>query len=306
MSADTLQLWILGLGHSGTTAFWRSFRRDDRLSCFDEPFTRSLGSCFPQNNSKKTFDEYIVRYGKTPEQFWSMYRTLSPLEELDQEFTPAQEQYLRSIFDLESHVVADEIRLHRHLPALARIFPRTHVIHLWRRASGFVSSNLRPSLGPRGSMLQNWARKARDRYNQSMFWTRRDFPPGLRRDEVTGAHPDSKFGLLLKEAGFDADRIMGESAVIRLLAYWLYHYRFMTTQGPSLLGDAFRTVSYDVFATSPNDTFGELYPWLGLGQPQQDLSFVHPPKPAFQEDTGKWQEAAQVAGFTEQEMAQLL
>lgn len=302
-----IRLWILGLNHSGTTIVWRSFRGDARFLCFDEPLTGNIGVNFPGNNEKCTQDEYIRCFGVTPKKFWRIFAPIGPLQELDVRFTAAQEAWLRCLLDHQQHVVIDETHCHLHLDAIKGFAPESHVVHLYRRAGSFATSHLRPSYVRRGSISRRLGHVARDRYNATAFWTRADLPPGMRRDEVIGSHKDSKFGLLLAEAGYDVDRIMCGSAVVRLLAYWHYHYRYLQREGPRVFGDRFRSLSFETFTGDPVGAMRELYEWSGVPLPaHMEYPDVYAAKRAYRPNDRRWREAARVAGFSGEEIETLL
>jgi hypothetical protein len=301
-------VWILGLIHSGTTIFWRAWRKDPRFLCFDEPFSGIWGTVLA-GDSKASSTEFIdlLKREEDPRAFWEQYAPLHPLEELDAAFTAEQSAYLRYLVAQSPKLVIDETHLNLHLPALAELTPHAHVIHLYRRARGFATSHLRPSWSRDTTWERRLARRVRHEWNKRVFWTRHDYVPGMRRDDVIGGHPQSKFGLMLTDAGYDAERIMRAPTVVRLLAYWHYHYHYLEREGPQLFGERFTSVRYEDFATDPTATMVRLYDWIGLPLPE-DLSFpeVHAPKSPFRPEDPRWREAARTAGFTDAEVETLL
>ena len=300
-------LWILGLLHSGTTIFWKSFRKDERFICFDEPFTGNLGCTFPKNNKKGTFDEFQRRFAGNPSEFWSLYEPIELWQEFDSEFSPKQKRYLQSLLDYGENIVIDETHLHMHLSELAQLTPNGRVIHLYRRASAFATSHLLPSEGVSKNLLHSSAISFRQRYRKHSFFSRELFLPGMRRGEVIGAHPWSKFGLLLAEAGYDAERIMYAPAVVRLLAYWLYHYRYLELEGPRVFGNQFASVSYERFADAPRETMFTFYDSIGMTPPSTvSYADVYRPKPPYRARDPHWRYAAHEAGFTDEEIERLL
>lgn len=301
-----LQLWILGLNHAGTTIFWRAWRKDDRFLCFDEPLTAHLGLCFPRNNSKRTFDEYLQIFGEEPKRFWELYDPIYPLQELDHEFVAGQERYLRYLIAQAPCVAIDETHIHLHLPALQGLSRNPRVIHLHRRASAFATSHLLPRSARGGVWIRRAVRRLRHAYDRGAFWTRSDFIPAMCRGEVIGSHIESKFGMMLAEAGYDVERIMAAPTLVRLLAYWHYHYHYLEREGRRCLGERFTSLRYEEFASSPTAVMRRLYGWLGLLPPAADYPEVHPPKPPFRELDPRWHDAARTAGFTEEEIGTLL
>lgn len=304
---DEGSVWILGLLHSGTTIFWRAWRKDDRFLCFDEPFLPLAR--LPLDNEKATRAELIALFERVPDPrlFWRRHAPLRPLEELDSSFTSGQIEWLRCLLAQAPKVVIDETHLHLHLPALAEHTPDAHLIHLYRRARGFVTSHLRPSWSRDAPWWRRGVRRLRREYQKRVFWTREDFPPGLRRDDVIGRHPHSKFGLMLADAGYDAERIMASPAIVRLLAYWHYHYHHLEQQGPRLFGERYTQVRYEDFAREPASVMRDLYEWVDM-PPPEPLAYpdVYEPKPPFRSEDRRWRDAARIAGFDEDEIETLL
>lgn len=302
-----LTVWILGLHRSGTTVVWGAFRSNEQFLCYDEPLTDDLGNVFPRNNEKKTYNEYLRIFGSDPARFWALYTAITPLQELDTEFTAEQKAYLAALLQSGKDIVIDETHLHTHLSGIRDISPDSHIIHLHRRARGYVTSHLRPEWSRRGSLSRRLIRRLRHEYDNRVFWTRSDFIPGLRRGDVIGSHTQSKFGLMLAAAGYDAERIMTSTALVRLLAYWHYHYHHIEREGLRIFSGRFRSLRYEDFASRPDETMSDIYAWLGM-EPPLGVSYsgVYPPKPPFRVDDRRWVDAAKIAGFSDEEIETLL
>lgn len=298
-------VWILGLMHSGTTIVWRSFRKDKRFLCFDEPFSGL--DVLPGQNSRKSYGELINIFERNPRHFWKKYAPLYPLDELDNTFTNGQVEYLQFLLNQGDSLVIDETHLHTHIESLKKITPSANVMHIYRRASCFATSHLRPSFSKNTSWERRVALIIRNEYYKKVFWKRYDFVPGLHRHMTIGNNPQSKFGLMLDDAGYDSERIMSSPTLVRLLAYWHYHYHYLEKEGPRLFGDRFRSLRYEDFAIEPTETMNELYQWFGLDEPEGvSYSDVYAPKPAFRFSDRRWREAARIAGFSEEEIETLL
>lgn len=304
---EKVQIWILGLLHSGTTIVWRAWRKDNRFLCLDEPLTGDIGLWFPTGNPKGTHDEYAELFKEAPKHFWDLYAPMEPYQELDGILTSKQRRYLRVLAEQAENVVMDETHVHLHLPEIQRLTPNASVIHLYRRASGFATSHLLPSIAREAP----WSLAVRQRlgraYRKPSFWDRIGLPAGMGRDKVIGHGPHSKFGLILSEAGYDAERIMRAPALARLLAYWHYHYHYVEREGPRLFGERFVSLPYETFANEASSTMQRLYHWIGLAPPSDaTYSDVHPPKPPYRSHDRRWREAARIAGFTDEEIRTLL
>jgi hypothetical protein len=261
----------------------------------------------PEQNSRYSYDEFICIFEKDPKTFWENYSPLHPLEELDSEFISKQIKYLRFLLAQSPRVAIDETHLHMHLPSLVKITPEAYVVHLHRRASTFVTSHLRPSWSQETTWIRWIVCRLRHEQDRRVFWSRNDFIPGMCRGEVIGHHPQSKFGLILAKAGYDAERIMRAPTLVRLLAYWHYHYHYLEREGSRLFGKRFLSLPYETFANNPNGTMHRLYDWIGLTPPSEmDYMQVHQPKPPYRPVDRRWLEAARIAGFRKEELETLL
>lgn len=204
-------------------------------------------------------------------------------------------------------MVIDETHLHFHLPTVKKLTPDSYVIHLYRRAKGFITSHLLPSGPQQNSLVLNVKGHLGNIYRRRRFWEAMEIPHGMERDKVIGHHPESKFGLRLAEAGYDVDRIMRGPAIVRLLAYWHYSYHHMEREGKALFGEKFRTMTYESFAKNPGVAMRQLYDWIHISAPKgATYDNVYAPKQPFQAKDPRWQEAARVAGFREEELERLL
>jgi hypothetical protein len=300
-------LWILGLNHSGTTILWKSFRKDNRLTCFDEPFTAHIGATFPKNNVKSTFDEYLNIFGSTPSFFWDIYEPIYPLQELDPFFTERQKNYIRSLLNSSDKVVIDETHLHFHLYELSHLTPNAYIIHLYRRASSFVTSHLCPSSTHHSTLFRNIFRLFKDYYNRKFFWKRMRCASGMARDDVIGADSNSKFGIMLSQKNYNVDKIMKGPAHLRLLAYWHYQFKHIENIGPKLFNNNFLSLRYEDFASDPYHTMNFLYNWIELSAPENpSYSDVYSPKAPFSDNDIRWIKSSEIAGFSSDDMKDFL
>lgn len=298
-------IWILGLNHSGTTVFWRAFLNDPRFRCFDEPFSPNLGQNYPKGNSKGTSHTIFETFGNDPEWFWGLYAPIWPTDELRCDLSARQQDWLSALTSQPGITVIDETNFHNKLDLLDT--GDVHVIHLHRRASGFVTSHLLPSWKKSPSLAKNLYKKARQAYERRVFWSRQDYPPGMERASVLGFSHYSQFGLLLEKAGYDAATIMSSPTVVRFLAYWHYSYNKIEREGPRIFGSRFKSVSYDEFARDPSRQMQDIYSWLGIASPTSvDYSKIHYPKLPFQANSDEWRQVAKQAGFNLDECETLI
>ena len=167
IGAERRVIWMLGLNHSGTAIVWASFRKDARFLCFDEPLTFDVAAWFPRNNHKKTLDEYIKIFGNDPKAFWGSCASIDPLQELDNTFTVEQARYLGVLLSQADNVVLDGT--HLHCPSVHKLSPDGYVVHLYRRASSFVTSHLRPNWSKSKGVHRHVIHRLRYEFDKKVF-----------------------------------------------------------------------------------------------------------------------------------------
>lgn len=301
-------LLIIGLHHSGTTIFWKSWRKNPVLRCYDEPFNPYIAAQLCSKDSKGTLDEYVALAQKDPKLFWNMFAPISPFDELLPNLTARQWLYLSFLLQHQRKVVIDEVRLAAKLNWLALNLQGaadTYVIHLVRRPKCFVTSHMVPTRKTSGffDRIRYVIRRADCRLS---FFKRSDVLPNMARDQIIGSSPASPFGILLKEAGYDVDAIYAAGAVCKYLAYWHYWYHRTRTEGQKAFGSRFRTVFYEDFARNPEHIMSCLYDWFQEVNPGLTYPDVHAPKQPYRPSDPRWTKAAKIAGFTGEEIETLL
>ena len=277
-----------------------------RFLCYDEPFSGL--DILPNQNSRSSYGEFIEILKFEPAKFWSMYSPIEPLNELDSQFTHEQKLYLNYLINKDDNIVIDETHLHMHIHSLAELLPEAYVIHLHRRASSFAASHLNPSLSVKNvSYIRKIARYIRYFYNKKIFWTRKDFIPGLRRNELIGNSTYSKFALMLRDAGYDVEEIMSSPTLVKLLSYWHHHFHYLSEYGPDVFGERYMQLSYEDFAHDPDVVMQKIYEWVGMEKPNEiNYSNVYSPKPPYRDGDPRWKQAAKTAGFSDNEILTLL
>lgn len=299
MRNQKLSIIALGLRRSGTTAFWRAFRQDRRFLCFDEPLNPFLRE-LPGLEPKQTRDEYLALFRPDPAAFWARFAPISNFGELTPTLSKRQKAWLSYLLAQADTVFVDETRLHLNVKTLKDVAPEAYLVHLYRNASAFASSHLLPSEGARlRSSVHRQMRKV-------TFWTRTDDFDSWGVQSIVGWHREQRFGLLLQRHGLDARAILAGPAVVKLLAYWIVHYREICADGSTHFGPRFRSVSFEKFAANPLSVLRDLYNWWGLPPSNMTYPWVRAAHPGHRPSSRRWTNAARLAGFTEQEIAELL
>lgn len=301
---DGNRVVVLGLRRSGTTIFWRTLRQDQRFVCYDEPFNPYIRN-IPMKDKKDTWGELVGMFQRDPGGFWRRFSPIYDLQELEPDLTDGQAHWLGHLLESAPCLAMDFTRCHLKLSSLHVIIPDAYVVHLYRRAGSFASSHLIPS-GGHANGMSRWKGYLKRAYCRKTFWTRYKHYDFWDVENIFGRHPQSRFGCLLQEAGFDVEVIMRSPAVVRLLAYWLFHYRKLESEGPSLWGHRFRSVAFEDFAAHPHEVLKDLYQRMTLPCPDWDFTEVRPAAQAFRAGDKRWREASKIAGFSSDEADRLL
>jgi len=293
-----MQILILGLRRSGTTAFWETFRQDPRFVAYNEPFNPLIRHiCDPVWIDRyEAYREFRDLWDRNPAGFWHLYRAIQGLEEIQEDLSDAQASYLGYLLSNAEHSVCDLTRAHYKLASLAKLAPEAAVVHLHRSPGSFATSHLVPSgqqIPRRGDPLRVRAQVARNalyaRLNRSTFWSRRDRYDYWGVEGIVGRSPDSLFGLRLDENGLDPVEIYRMPALGRLLAYWKVHHRHLEEQGPRHFGGRFMSVSFEEFCDRPADIVRRVYALLGADAPADlDTSGIHPARGRYRPEHPDW------------------
>ncbi len=284
-------VFIVGLRRSGTTVFWRNFRQDERFTCFDEPFN-PLHREIPRPHFKNTRTELIRQYRKNPSQFKSLFNPIKPLQELSDEFTPAQRTYIQFLLHNASHqhYVVDLTRCHFKIGALHSLFPGSYLIHLHKSPASFASSHLLPSY----KRLPRWSRGAKRFVDRFFFFSRRFNFNRWKMEDIIGRNSAGPFPRQVLEDPSFRENFGRAPAVSKLMSYWDILYKKVEKEGAHHFGDRFRSISLEAFCRAPEDVIQSLYQWIDL--PYHPLSFNHvkfPSKP-YKAGDPRWKERARL------------
>lgn len=272
---------ILGLRRSGTTVFWEWFRQDERLTCFDEPFSEQLMR-LPAEHPKGVFAEYRQLVARSPEEFWRYYAPVHRAEELDADLTTRQATFLQFLAEQGDDVVLDLTRCHLKVDALAEVFPQGRFVHLIRDERAFASSHLLPSrTDVRGRVQRVLLERS--------FWSRTERFDFWGMEALCGQQPGSKLSLLLGTAGYDVDAFYRLPAVGRLMVL----HRFLTAAAEAALAGVGRatTVRFEQFAADPVLTVARACREVDAAVPATDGSVrTGAASPGYRPTDARWQE----------------
>ena len=286
-----MNLIIAGLRRSGTTVFWRAFRRDQGFMAYDEPFNPKLVT-LPAEHRKGTHQEYIDLINQDAGRFWAAFTPIPLAGELQRGLGAHQRSYLSFLTSGTSPVALDTTRCHFKIGDLASIMPESILVHLHREPTAFASSHLLPS----GSLLR---RRARLAARKMRFWTLSSGYDHWGYQTLIGGHPSSAFGLRMTEKGMDADKTYALPAAGRLLALWKVFHDEAERTGLEHFGEKFVSLPFERFAEQPEAVLDLIYGILQAPRPVVDMSHVHRASRGFAPGDSRWQAMASAVGLGE-------
>ena len=261
-SSPKKNIFIFGLKRSGTTIFWKTFRKDKRLLCFDEPFSPPIREFvrLKKDHDKRIYQEYIERR-ELVEKYWCH---VQPLEETYPELLRHHISYLKSLVAESENVCIDFTRCHMKISQLKRLFPDSLVIHLVRDPRAFITSHLKPN--------GRWC------------------SPSLPEEFFTysGSFDFWSYETLSKNVGTFG------FAHERLLQLWNAFTQQAELQQPDL------TIQFETFARDPEETVKLVYKGLNIDYQPLDFSGIHAPNPPFNFQSDKWEPGIERLGFTKE------
>lgn len=290
-------IFILGLRRSGTTAFWECFRNDSRFTCYDEPFNPNIGKT-PREHKKGVRREYLDLYYRDPDGFSASYCPIRRYEETGRTFSEQQRVYLHYLLR-QRPCVFDFTRCHFRIQALADIDPDAVCVHLYRKASAFVTSHLIPS--DRGDLLS-----LRKMVSRSLFFSRH-LP--FNRWGMEHVIRGDRLNKGLSKGFFEAESVVFSpeySSCEALLAYWLVCYRFANRVFREYFPNRTVVVSFEEFCESPSSEVSKVYSAAGLSGPEFSIDGIRNASQAFAGSDARWVAAARKVNFSPNEIEHLL
>ncbi len=283
------KLIIIGLRRSGTTIFWETFRQDQQLLSYDEPFNpvlRHLMHGLPVKHPEE-FQRLIDR---DPITFWSRYSPIEPTDELREGLNAQRRDYLSYLFDTAEHVSIDLTRCHHKIEALHELAPDATLVHLYRPPESNATSHLLPSGKWRFQRLRRWFRRRR-------FWTLDSNYDNWQFEQIMGTTPHSLFGERLREIGLDPEAIYRLPGAGKIMALWRVNFERVERDGTRFFGNRFISQSFDEFCHQPQECIERIYRALELPLPRLDQGRIHPPHGPFRPDSPHWKRLRQRVGL---------
>jgi len=296
---------IVGLRRSGTTAIWRAFQSDKRITCFDEPFNPHLMDLSNTNFTDGEFHhEYTDYIRKESVKFWTSYAPIVSIYELKAGLSEHQKDYLKYLAGDNEHVLFEMTRVHYKLADLKNLFPGSLLIHLYRPAASFVSSVMLPK--PSEKMSNNWEVIAGYRFvrgklvkiiRRLIFWRSKYSGNNWGFDTLIGSSVTDAFSIFLNKHQINADIFYRLPAVARLLGYWKISFDEVEKDGRRLFADRFISLNFNDFCNDPEGVLKNIYAAAGITYVNRDLDWIHKPHGAHQSGHKKWIEYADIIGL---------
>lgn len=254
-------LIIVAQPRSGSTIFWQTFRRDSRLTCYNEPFNSHLRNHFEANrdssNSKseahnKTFTEFL----SIPDLLRAHWSTIQPTEELYPNFIGHQIKYIQALLDTDKYVCIDFVRCNGKVNHLRDAFPNALIVHLIRDPRSWTTSHLRPY----GEWIPGLPENFFCHDGWFNFWNRQRLAQHLN---LTGyAHE-------------------------KLLKIWHCLTQAAEKSEPDV------TVQFEYFAQEPEQVLRTIYQFIDLSYTPINTSYIHSPNPPYAYNDPRWSDATQ-------------
>ena len=283
------RLIIVGLRRSGTTIFWRTFRQDRRLVCYDEPFNPWI-EVLPRRNVLKHDREFMALLEQNSRRFWEIYTPIHHTQELKPGLSDEHRRYLEFLGGTGDRVCVDTTRCQFKIAALKEVAPDAVLVHLYRPAPSHATSHMLPS----GSGIR--AKLGKIRYRRD-FWTRPDKFGFWSIEEIVGQPEHSLFAHRLRDAGLDPEAVYRLPAVGKLLAYWRVNFERAERDGREHFGERFVSQDFDAFCADPRGQLEVIYGHLGLPMPELDYSGIHPANRPYDEQSPNWEKYLKSVGI---------
>ena len=307
-----MRIIILGLRRSGTTAFWRTWRQDERFVCFDEPFNHFTGLVDDPSwrSLRYTSIEKQKLWERDPKEFWDHFVSIDRLGELRRGMSDHERSYLTWLLGSAEHVCIDFTRCHFKIADLKQAAPDAVLVHLRRPPQNWLTSIVFPS-GDKLNRLKSrrlriWRKfklRTRNMLSRRTFWRAQQGFRSHAYEQIIGTGAHSLFGYRLRELGLEPESVCEMPLVGRLLALWKLYSEEVETEAPKHFGDRFLSVNFNTFCRSPKEVISQVYDRLGEEAPSFDFSGIRPPHAPFQPSAQQWGKLFDVLDIDKQWLA---
>ncbi len=265
---------------------WRAFRKDKRLTCYDEPFQNHLIN-LPELNSKRTTHEFLDLLRRDTSGFWNMYAPIGENEEVVESMSDTQKRYIGFLMKSSKHVVCDLTRCCFKLRELKDVVKEAYVIHLYRSPQAFASSQMVRNRTEVGGVL-GLMMKVKKQIDKLRFWSMKTGYSGWGYESIIGNSKHSVFAAYLKEKGIFLEGLNGLPGYGKLMYFWKVCYEKVERDGKLYFGDRFLSLPFETFCSSPNSCMTKIYEKLGLNPAGVDYKYVNKSNSGFHPKNRRW------------------
>ena len=284
---ESKHLWIIGLRRSGTTAVWRMFRDLENFTCFDEPFNPKLETGLPEQDWKKTRDEFIDLWHKDHDNFVGRFQKIEFDDELNQELTRPQISYLEYLRN--ERTVIDFTRVNFKLEDMIQNFGNTSFLLLFRSPIAFVSSHII------SSEISWWKRNVIKPFFFTNFLS-------FNRWGIQDSLKNKNFFNLLDYCDIKPKRKFDRlSSVEKLLCYWLCARRYGEITSGKFKNEPVYISSYEDIMKNECGEFNKALSSAGINPNELTRAHLIPVNPGYRSKGGIWRKLAHNAGFSNDE-----
>jgi len=272
-----MKILIVCLRRSGSTEFWKVFRQDRRLLCFDEPFNPMLKD-LPRRFLKRTNTEFIDLYNKDPELFQNMFQAINYKSELNN-LIDEELDYLNFLFKQSKNVIIDATRINFKFDhVIPKLDKDIFVVHLYRNPKAFTSSHILANRTEFKNLKIRYF-KSRMKYfiNKNMFWR-------LKKSF-------NDWGYETIASYLDCDNNV--KAYEKLIYIW--KLSFETVEKSLENKENKLSISFEEFAKNPEKIIKKIYETNKLEYFPLDYSSIREPNRGYKPDSIKWKMAMQEA-----------
>jgi len=290
-----MKLFIISLRRSGSTIFWKTFRQDKNLTCYDEPFVNLLIN-LPKLNRKQTTHEFIELLNKNPSNFWKFYSPIDSSQEISERMSVNQKQYLQYLANSAEHTVCDLTRCCFKIKELKNIFPQAYIIHLYRSPHAFVSSHILPNK-PEVSKIKSFVIRMKNYLNRYRFWSVKSGYSSWGYERIISASDNSLFSTYLRENNLFINDFNNLPAYGKLMYFWKICYEKVEKDGRYLYKNRFISLPFEKFCENPGYCMKKIYKNIGLELPKTDYKNIKNPNMGYKPNHVNWMKMAEKIGL---------
>ena len=284
---ESKHLWIIGLRRSGTTAVWRMFRDLENFTCFDEPFNPLLETDLPEQDWKKTRDEYIDLWHNDHDNFVGKFQKIEVDDELNPGLTRPKISYLEYL--RKERTVIDFTRVNFKLEDIIQNFGDTSFLLLFRSPIAFVSSHII------NSGKHSW----KQRVAKSLFFTNfLSFNSWHIQDNLKNKNIFNLLDYCDIKPEKRFDRL---SRAEKLLCYWLCTRRYGEITSEKFKNEPVYISSYEDIMKNECGEFNKALSSTGINPNELTRAHLSSANPGYRNKDDIWRKLARNAGFSNDE-----